>query len=86
MTKEVADFKSTVKVMFEDGNEPGIIFQHSLTGREVRSLWITSYGTSGDMQGWKGNCPNLSIILFFFVEIIIVIIIIVFIDPSFPTN
>ena len=52
---------SMVKVMFEEGDQPGIIFQHSQTGSKVRSLWIT--GTSGDLQGWKGNCSNLSIIL-----------------------
>ena len=63
MTKEVTDLKSTVKVMFEDGNEPGIIFQHSRTGKKVRSLWITGEN-SGDLQGWKGNCSNLLVKLY----------------------
>ena len=60
-------FHRMVKVMFEDGNEPGIIFQHSLSGRKVRSLWITgSREPSEDMQGWKGNFSNLSRIINFY--------------------
>ena len=49
--------------MFEDGNEPGIIFHHNLTKRKVRSLWITASENFGDMQGWKGNCSNLSVVI-----------------------
>ena len=40
-----------------------LIFQHRLTGSRVSSLWITDSfkENSRDLQGWKGNSPNISL-------------------------
>ena len=52
----------SMQVMFDDANEPGIIFQHCVTGTRVSSLWITECykDDSRDMRGWKGNSSHLS--------------------------